>query len=77
MVKNSKLKVNTNKFKSTIFVTNPIGSGKFELLTELGKTERQSYQKVMKAFESCEHWKYPNTSWITPKDIVCIETTEI
>ena len=53
MLKNSKLKVNTNKFKSTIFVTNPIGSGKFELLTELGKTERQSYQKVLKAFESC------------------------
>tara|TARA_B100000767_G_C19426978_1_gene394333 strand:+ start:354 stop:584 length:231 start_codon:yes stop_codon:yes gene_type:complete len=62
------------KYKSTIFVTNPIGKGKFKLIDELGISEKESYNNVMESFESKEHWKFSNTSWVTANDIVCIET---
>ena len=62
------------KYKSTIFVTNPIGKGNFKLIDALGDTEKESYDNVMYSFESKEYWKYANTSWITANDIVCIET---
>jgi hypothetical protein len=62
------------KYKSTIFVTNSIGKGKFKLIDALGDTEKESYDNVMYSFESKEYWKYSNTVWITANDIVCIET---
>ena len=65
------------KYKSTIFVTNPIGKGKFKLIDSLGDTEKESYDNVMYSFESKEYWKHSNTVWITANDIGCIETENV
>ena len=64
----------TMKYKSTIYVTNQLGKGKFELIDALGNTEKESYYNVIHSFESKEYWKHSNTVWITANDIVCIET---
>jgi len=64
-------------YESTIFVTNPIGKGNFKLISKTGWSEKESYEKVINAFESLEYWIYPNTHWITAKDITSIMTKEI
>jgi|TARA_R110000824_G_scaffold321709_1_gene508510 hypothetical protein len=74
---NNQEKEKNMKYKSTIFVTNPIGRGEFTLISKVGKTEQESYDNVIESFESREFWKYPNTSWIEVKDIVKITTTQI
>ena len=65
------------KYKSTIFITNPIGKGEFTLISKVGNTEKESYENVIESFESKEYWKYHNTSWVTTNDIVKITTTQI
>ena len=67
----------TKKWKSTIFVTNPIGKGEFTLISKVGNTEQDSYDNVIESFKSREFWKYANTSWIEVKDIVKITTIAI
>ena len=65
------------KYKSTIFITNPIGKGEFTLISKVGNTEKESYENVIESFENKEYWKYHNTSWVTTNDIVKITTTQI
>jgi hypothetical protein len=65
------------KYKSTIFITNPIGKGEFSLISKVGNTEKESYENVIESFESKEYWMYENTSWVTTNDIVKITTIEI
>ena len=67
----------TKKWKSTIFVTNPIGKGDFTLISKVGNTEQDSYDNVIESFKSREFWKYANTSWIEVKDIIKITTIAI